>query len=263
MKAANLIRPLRHIINLFLPQFCLICDCRLLAGEDMLCSSCCLSLPLTHMNGKHGNYMERLFWGKIDIARANAYMYYCPGAESTSVFKRFKYGNRPNVATHFGHCMALDLINTDFFTGIDLIVPVPLAQKRKRERGYNQSSFLARGVSEVTKLPIREDFVERTIDNPSQTSQEGTDNRKKNVEGVFQLINATEARGKHILIIDDVITYGFTLISCAQELAKAGNTRFSILTLGITGTHHRSSFTTECYPQGFDGHVFPINIKPT
>ena len=131
-----------------------------------------------------------------------------------------------------GRMMARELQKSDFFEGIDAIVPIPLAKKRQRQRGYNQSEMLATGVSEITGLPIYNKVVKRTTFEGSQTNR-GRWERNENVEKVFQLTDSEALHGKHILIIDDVVTTGATIIACAKELSKAEDVRFSILALGF------------------------------
>ena len=132
-----------------------------------------------------------------------------------------------------GRLLAKELQRADFFDGIDGIIPIPLTRKRYRQRGYNQSYEIAKGVSEVTGLPIYNDAVQRTNFKGSQTHRWRWD-RIENVESAFKLTNAERIAGKHILLIDDVVTTGATMISCAKELSKAGNVKFSTLSLGHT-----------------------------
>ena len=131
-----------------------------------------------------------------------------------------------------GRMMGKELLPSGFFDGIDGIIPIPLAKKRQRQRGYNQSVEIARGVSEVTGLPILNQVVRRTNFKSSQT-QLGRWERNENVETVFELIDGNAIRGKHLLIIDDVITTGATMIACAQQLVKAGDVKVSVLSLGF------------------------------
>ena len=114
-----------------------------------------------------------------------------------------------------------------------MIVPVPFAPKRRRERGYNQSEEIARGVSEVTHLPVRTDIIARKSFHGSQTHLEKWE-RRENVADAFILTGGAAASGKHILLIDDVMTTGATIIACGRELAKAGDVHISVLTMGFT-----------------------------
>ena len=217
-------------------QRCIVCGRRLHTRQEQICLSCFNQLPFTNIHGEKGNKMERLFWGQIPIVRANAYIYYHPHAEDTSIFMDLKYRNRPQIGIIFGRLMAGDLMDTDFFKDIDVVVPIPLAKERLRQRGYNQSEMLAKGVCEITHLPLDTQSVLRTVSNPTQTRLNAQE-RKANVSHIFTLSPHHQLAHKHILLIDDILTTGATLISCAQEIAKAEEVCISVLTLGLAGSH--------------------------
>ncbi len=120
-----------------------------------------------------------------------------------------------------------------FFDGIDIIIPIPLTRKREWNRGYNQSEEIAKGISRYTKIPIVTNAVKRTRFAQSQTRLK-SEQRKQNVENAFKLLKPSLIKGKHILLVDDIITTGATVYSCAKELQKAGNTTFSIISAGFT-----------------------------
>ena len=222
--------------NLIVPQRCAVCRHRLHKYEDQICIKCFATLPFTHIKGKKGNKVEQIFWGRIPICRANSYIQYLPQTETSQIFARLKYQDRPQIGVRFGEIMAEDLIETDFFDGIDFIIPLPLAKERQRERGYNQSEALAIGVNHITHIPLDTTSVKRIISNPSQTTKNKRD-RAENVKNIFALSPHHQLDGKHILLIDDILTTGSTLLSCSNEIAKADNVKISILTLGIAGSH--------------------------
>lgn len=223
-------------LRLILPERCVLCGHRLDLHERSVCSVCYAQLPFTHLRARRGNAMERIFWWRIPIRRASALLRYQPGAASSKIFLRLKYGDRPQAGVYFGRIMAADLQETDFFDGIDGILPVPLSRRRERKRGYNQCLMLARGVSEVTGLPIWADAARRIVDNPQQ-ARLGRAERRKNVQGIFRLHNEAALRGRHVLIVDDILTTGATILSLAEEICRAGGVSVSILTLGLAGQH--------------------------
>lgn len=227
---------IRHMIRFLLPCYCVVCGNRLTEHEEILCAKCHLKLPFTKIRGEKGNEIERLFWMRLPIVRASAYFYYNAfQRETKEILFSLKYRKRPEIGRFFGKAMATELIGTDFFEGIDFMIPIPLSTDRQRKRGYNQSTELALGISQVTGIPVREDIVSKAFSHPSQTHLH-IEQRRKNVKDVFLLTKPDAVVGKHILIIDDVLTTGSTIQSIGEEIQKAGDVRISILVMGLA--HH-------------------------
>lgn len=177
--------------------------------------------------------MARMFWGRISVERVAALFYYEAGSEVSRLVYDLKYHDHPEIGQTMGRMMAREFMATGFFDGIDLLVPVPLTRKRERERGYNQSRMLADGISEVTGLHVGNKVVKRTHFTESQTSKSRVE-RQENVDTVFQLTDSSAVNGRHVLLIDDIVTTGATMIACARELLKAGDVRISLLSLGFS-----------------------------
>ena len=144
-----------------------------------------------------------------------------------------KYHGRPDIGEDMGRLMAYEMQLARFFDGIDVLLPVPLSKKRLRQRGYNQSEMLARGVSEVTGLPVVTKALRREHFQKSQTLLNRQE-RRENVEGTFILKRPELLEGKHVLLIDDICTTGATLLACGEALRAVNGIRISILTLGFT-----------------------------
>lgn len=219
-------------MDLISPRLCVVCGNRLAVTEETLCSKCYLHLPRTDFaNDLYENVMAKLFWGQIKLEKATALFYYEPHAETAQILYELKYKNHPEIGVVMGRMMAKELMKSGLFEDIDALVPVPLAKKRERERGYNQSLELAKGVSEVTGLPIANLVIRRTKFVGSQTKR-GRWERNENVEHVFELVD-DNISDQHLLLIDDVVTTGATVIACAKEMQKASNVKISVLALGF------------------------------
>ena len=222
-----------RLLDLISPRLCVVCGNRLAVTEETLCSKCYMHLPRTNFDHDlYENVMAKLFWGQIKLEKATALFYYEPHAETAQILYEMKYKNHPEIGVVMGRMMAKELVRSRLFEGIDAIVPVPLTKKRERQRGYNQSLELAKGVNEVTGLPIYNKVVKRTKFMGSQT-QRGRWERNENVEHVFELVDGDSLIGKHVLLIDDVVTTGATIIACAQEMQKASDVKISVLALGF------------------------------
>ncbi|RRD00264.1 ComF family protein [Prevotella sp. OH937_COT-195] len=226
-------RLLRRILDVVAPRQCCVCNRRLAIDEEMMCAACNLHLPRTFFSARpYDNPMARLFWGQFPIERASAWFYFEPHAEVSAMIYRLKYGGHPEYGYLLGQYLAEDFDTDGFFEGIDAVVPVPIAKNRLHRRGYNQSEYMAKGISETTGLPVRTDLVFRKEFRESQTQKNWWE-RHDNVENVFTLGNGDWARGKHLLVVDDILTTGATILSCSQELCGAGNVKISIATIGF------------------------------
>lgn len=225
---------LTKVLDFVSPRLCVICGRRLLPSQPLLCSHCTLHLPVTNYYlSPLDNPMARLFWGLFPIERASALFFYEPKASTRELIYDLKYRGFPMIGEEMGALIARHYQPAGFFEGVDAIIPVPLTRRRRWQRGYNQSEMLARGIREVTGLPILTDVLKRTSFKGSQTKRNQWE-RRENVNGVFRLVRPDDIRGKHILLIDDIITTGATIVTCADELCKAGDVKISVLSLGLT-----------------------------
>ena len=223
---------LHRLLDFISPRACVICGCRLGITEEVICTTCNMHLPRTRYDEDfYENDMARLFWGQMPVERAFAMIYYEPHSPVSRMVYSLKYLGHPEVGEFMGRMMSAELLGTTFFDGIDMIVPVPLSKKRQRKRGYNQSEEIARGISSLTGIPVANKVVKREKFVESQT-QKHRWQRLENVDGVFRRCNNASVDGKHILLVDDVVTTGSTIISCANEISRGGNVRFSVLSFG-------------------------------
>lgn len=199
-------------------------------GRWPICESCLRSWQQTDYRGAPRNNMERLFWSEPCVKRAHAAFWFHPHLDHAKIVYAFKYHGRKDVARFAGRLMALQLYDTDFFEGIDALMPVPIAQGRFRQRGYNQSEELAKGMAKVIGVPIITDAVIRYVDHPSQTTRLHTE-RMDNVANVFALVRPERLEGKRIVIIDDVITYSCTLLSLIRTMESVAGLEVHVMTL--------------------------------
>lgn len=223
-----------QLIDLIAPRLCIMCGKRLEVEEEYICQACSDELPRTnfHHNAEE-NMMAQMFWGLMPIERATAWFYFAPNTKTSNIIYDLKYHNQPDIGISMGEAMTQEIADSGFFDGIDVIVPIPLAPQRKKQRGYNQSTMIARGISGKTGIPVVEDAVTRLHFEQSQTQLDRWE-RLKNVEQQFKAGNTKQLDGKHVLLVDDVTTTGATIIACATALRQAQEIRFSVLTLGFT-----------------------------
>lgn len=228
-----LMKFLTNLISLFYPDLCIICGNNLVEGEQFLCLHCLHKIPKTFYHLRDSNPAEQRLRGKIPYEKISSFLYFEKGGETQKMIHQIKYKGNKKFARWLGELMAEDIKKSTFFNDIDYIVPVPSHKKRIRQRGFNQAEELAKGISQTTNIPINTDCLQKTGSNISQT-RKGVYERWINNQYVFSLKDEHSFSGKHILLIDDVMTTGATLESCAQCITTCNNTKISILTLAIT-----------------------------
>lgn len=233
MKHTLLIKDwLSSFLSLLFPRCCVVCGRPLAKGEECLCTMCNINLPRTDYHLRKDNPVEKLFWGKIPLERATSFFFYRKGSDFRQILHQLKYGGQKGIGAIMGRYMAAELLESGFFEGVDVILPVPLHKKKQQLRGYNQSEWIARGIAAVTGIPIDTESVVRRKNTETQTRKSSLE-RWENVEGIFELHHAESLTGKHILIVDDVLTTGATTVECASCLTGIEGIRISVLTLAM------------------------------
>lgn len=217
-------------LDFIFPRHCIVCGEILSSGEKDICINCLVSLPL--IDELKRAEIEKIFWGIVPVERAASYMYYRKGSPYNRLLHYLKYKERPGVGVRLAVAAANELAPTGFFDGIELIVPLPLSRKKMRRRGYNQCDYIAEGISQVMGIPIVKGCVQRTVANETQTHK-NRDERWRNVQGIFAVKEVEALRGRHVLLVDDVLTTGATLASCAATLVTVG-CKVSLFTLAYS-----------------------------
>lgn len=218
------------ILDLILPRHCTVCGDVLAKEENHICLNCLVDMPLLPVERQIE--LEQMFRGIVRVERASSYMYYRKGSPYNNLLHQIKYNNRPQIATHLAMDAAKKIKSSGFFNNIDFIVPLPLSASKKRRRGYNQCDYIAQGISKITGIPIAPSCVERTKANETQTHK-NREERWKNVQGIFKVTSPDTVRNRHILLVDDVLTTGATIASCAKSITDAGGT-VSIFTIAYS-----------------------------
>lgn len=233
MKHTLLVKDWLHsFLSLLFPHCCVACGNPLVRGEECICTLCNMNLPRTNYHLRKDNPVEQVFWGKIPLEHATSFFFYRKGSDFRQILHQLKYGGQKEVGAIMGRYIASELLASGFFQGIDCIIPIPLHKQKQRMRGYNQSEWIARGISVVTGIPINTEAVIRQKNTETQT-RKSVFGRWENVEGIFELRSADALAGKHILIVDDVLTTGATTVACASCLMEIEGIRMSVLTLAM------------------------------
>ena len=222
---------LNSFIKLFLPDVCVACGAELLESESGACLLCLYKIPRTNNFLKENNSAEILMAGRIPFERIVTFSYFVEGGVLRPMVHKLKYSDGKDMGILLGKMFGEDLLASDFINNIDIIVPVPLHPKKQRSRGYNQAEIIAHGISEATEIPVMSNNFIRVVFNPTQTKRTKTE-RWENVSGIFKIKDSSLFDGKHILLVDDVITTGSTIEACGNVLQNCDNLKISIATIG-------------------------------
>jgi len=193
---------------------------------------CWLDLPVTNFHNEDENKVAQLFWGRINITHATAYFSYKKGSRYRQLIYAIKYRGLKELGFEIGKKFGTELKETSNFGAVDLLVPVPLHPKKQKIRGYNQSEWIARGIANAMDLPVITNNLIRKVHTPTQTNKSRFE-RWQNVEEIFDVEKPEIFTGKHVLLIDDVVTTGSTLEACALHLLKINGIKVSIATLAF------------------------------
>ena len=223
-------------ISIFYPRICAACQNILDKDEDVLCLECNYSLPETNFHLHKGNPVEQLFWGKINIETAVAFYFYSKKGKVQKLIHTLKYHGHKEVGIFIGKEYGKILKATDAFKTIDVIIPVPLYKKKEMRRGYNQSEYFAKGLSEAMNKPVDLKSILRIRDTETQTKKKGYE-KYLNVQGAFKAINpdTSELKDKHVLLVDDVITKGSTIEESAKALSGIQGIKISVAAIAFAG----------------------------
>lgn len=224
---------LKGVVNLIWPDVCEVCGCTLVKGEKVICLGCRLRLPRTNLHTHEFGLIHHRLAGRVPIERAAGYFYYYRYNPFTRLIHAAKYNGRPNVARYLAREYAGEIKDNGFFSGIDLILPVPLHRFKLWKRGYNQTEYLARGLKDATGIAIGSNLV-ATRGHSTQT-RKGSYMRWLNTRNIYDVVRPGELEGKHILVVDDVLTTGATLLACCEAIHRSAPTAtISVLTLAVS-----------------------------
>lgn len=220
------------VLEFVFPSLCIACGQRLISQEKYICFACWQDLPVSNFHKNNENKVAQLFWGRVNISNATSFFSYKKGSNYQQLIHFIKYKGLKELGFETGRKFGFVLNESELYRSVDVIVPVPLHPSKKKKRGFNQSDWIAKGIAQSMQKPVSENNLYRKIYTSTQTRKNRFE-RWQNVEGIFGIKSPEEFYGKHILLVDDVVTTGSTLEACAFELLKLPKTQVSVATLAF------------------------------
>lgn len=221
----SLLSVVHDFISLFFPRYCLACEQALVKGEDMICTGCLLELPRSGPGYDHAFFVR--LHGRLPLQAMFTLYQFSKGSRVQHLLHALKYRGQSDLGVALGRLAGHELRQRGIHERVDLIVPVPLPEKRRRVRGYNQSERFARGLAEVLQIPCS-DTAMRCVQKTQSQTRRGKLQRWLNVKDSFDVTQPDFIAGQRILLVDDVITTGATVEACGVVLLSAGCKEISV-----------------------------------
>ncbi len=218
------------LLDLFFPKVCLACEEQASMQDHLFCVQCAYEIPPTAHWSNLENEFTQKFIGRLAVLYGASLFRFTPGGRLQHLIHKLKYESRPEIGVHLGKIAANQM--KSHWTIPDLIIPVPIHPKKLFIRGYNQAERIASGIGEVLQVPVLDKALIKKKMTGSQTQFHRME-RMKNVENSFEVRYNKNLNGKHILLVDDVLTTGATLEACAIPLLASADIKLSLFTLAM------------------------------
>lgn len=218
------------LLNFFYPRLCISCGNLLLQKEQFFCLHCLHNLPETRYHEFEDSPLSLLFRGRVPVENTGAFLFYKKGNHVQKILHHLKYNGGKDIGAFLGNIYGAQLIQHEKWRNVDVIIPIPLHQKKEKKRGYNQSEWIAKGLSSGMQIPYNTNLLIRSEFTETQTKKSRF-HRWENVKEVFQLTDSNALINKHVLLCDDVLTTGATLEAAIQKLAATPTIKVSVVTL--------------------------------
>ena len=220
-------------IGLVFPRICACCGNSLWKHEKIICGSCLFHLPKTNFHLDMENPVSRIFWGRVDVQHASSFLLFNKGNKVQNLIHALKYKDRRDIGIFLGSEYGRILGKCCFFSECEMIIPVPLHRQKYLKRGYNQSEQFAIGLSEEMGIPCISKCLVRKDSSETQT-RKSRFLRWQNVNDIFLAKEPGKLAGRRILLVDDVVTTGATLESCAAALSGISGIKICLATIAFT-----------------------------
>jgi len=229
---SNSMAVINDFLSLIYPRLCEACSRNLFKHEHYLCNYCRLNLPKSNYHKQSQSPLSRTFTGRVPLIHACAFYVYEKSGSVQKILHAIKYQDQKELAQFIGELYAQDLVSQEGIHQVDIIMPIPLHKTKLKARGFNQSEWFAKGLSEGMQKTLDNNSLQRVVDTKTQTKKKKYQ-RWENVEGIFELKEPEALYGKHVLLVDDVITTGATIEAAWQALKEVKEIKISVASIAF------------------------------
>ncbi len=222
----------KNLFNLFFPDLCLSCQDKLSDNEIDFCSGCRHEFPLTKFHFYRDNSINKIFKGRVALAEATALFRFKKSGLVQQLLHNLKYRGHERISAVLGRWLGPELRSCNQFSSVDAVIPVPLHRKKLKQRGYNQVSGFGREIAKALEIDYLEDVLIKYEATATQVFKKRFA-RWQHKETEFRLINPSKIAGRHLLLVDDLITTGATVEACSNVLLSGEPDKISVASMAI------------------------------
>ncbi|MDT8347303.1 MAG: phosphoribosyltransferase family protein [Flavobacteriaceae bacterium] len=225
---------LQQLINFCFPRSCVHCEVLLPGKMEYLCTRCLCELPLTPFAGRDSEELKRVFYGKLAVEHVTGLLFYEKEGITHDLIHHLKYRSMPNIGAFLGTALGERLNTYEYWQNVDYILPVPLSFRRKLSRGYNQVAPFAKALAKALNSNYDDTHLVK-IKHLKPQARKSREARSMSLPDAYLLKNPERFKGKHLMLVDDILTTGNTLIACGRAIKKVlPESRLSIASIAIT-----------------------------
>lgn len=223
---------IKNLLNLFFPKVCVACHHLLTDNEEHICTSCRHELPLTNYHFEGDDPVKKVFYGRVKLQRATALFRFQKKGKVQTLLHNLKYRGHEQISEFLGSWLGSELVQSNNYEDVDIVIPVPIHKRKRRIRGYNQVSKFGEEIAKSLNADYDESILVKKRRTTSQVFKQ-RESRWNRSEESLELNNWEQLSGRHILLVDDLITTGSTIEACSNVLQKAHDIKISVASMAI------------------------------